>query len=59
LGSLTSKISDDIDEYKRLCEIHNEDIQYINGHFSEGQFFSGSPDCYGKHAERLRKTNRN
>jgi hypothetical protein len=48
MGSIMSAISDDIDEYVRLCEKYNEKVQYS----------SGSADCYGEHARKLKERNR-
>jgi len=45
MGSILSRISDDIREYERLCEKYNEPVQYDGN----------TPDCYGKHAMQLQR----
>lgn len=46
MGSILSKISDDIDEYVALCKHFGEPVQRSPT--------SGNPDCYGKHADVLK-----
>lgn len=48
MSDIISAIHDDIEEYVRLCKLHNEEVQYVRdayGHMVE--------DCYGEHAEKL------
>jgi hypothetical protein len=45
MGSIIGAIYDDINEYILLCKQYNEKIQYSHG----------SEDCYGKHANKLKK----
>jgi hypothetical protein len=44
MGSIMSAISDDIQEYRDLCDRYGERIQHSHG----------SPDCYGEHAKQLK-----
>jgi hypothetical protein len=43
MSDILSAIQDDIDEYKGLCELYRETVEYSDG----------SPDCYGDHCKEL------
>lgn len=45
MGNIVSAISDDINEYERLCAEYCEPI-HMTGR--------GIPDCYGTHAKELK-----
>jgi hypothetical protein len=44
MGSIISKISEDIDQYVWLCEYYDEKPEYSHG----------SESCYGEHAKKLK-----
>jgi hypothetical protein len=46
-------IYEDIEEYKDLCRKYNEKIRYTSDYYG-----NNIPDCYGKHANKLKKRNR-
>ena len=50
MSSTMTAISDDIAEYKRLCELFNKPVQYKRNYYG-----ILGVDCYGAHAEKLRK----
>lgn len=50
MSSTMTAISDDIAEYKRLCELFNEPVQYKRNYYG-----ILGVDCYGEHAEKLSK----
>lgn len=52
MSSLMSAISDDIREYRRLCELFNEKVQYKRTYYG-----SLLEDCYSDHAKKLTKLN--
>lgn len=48
MGDIMKKVSEDIDEYVKLCRYFSEEIKYSRdyyGHMIE--------DCYGNHAKKL------
>ena len=47
MGDLMKAISEDIDAYVALCEKYGERVREKDS----------SPDCYGKHAKKLRDRN--
>lgn len=49
MGSITSAVSDDIDEYEALCRRYGEEVRYAS---AAG---GSTPDCYGSHAEELKR----
>jgi hypothetical protein len=44
VSDILSAIQDDIDQYKELCALYKEEVRYTDGN---------SPDCYGKHSDKL------
>ena len=50
MSDLMSAICDDIREYRRLCELYDEDVQYQDDYY-------GIPveNCYGEHATKLKE----
>jgi len=50
MSSIMTAIADDIREYRRLAELFNESVQY-----KRTAYGSLLEDCYGEHAEKLRK----
>jgi len=52
MGSINSAISDDMDDYKDLCKKFNEKPQYTPDHYGNMLL-----DCYGQHANELKKRN--
>lgn len=53
MGDILSAIAYDIFEYERRCEKYGEEVQMIRSRRGEP-----SPDCYGVHAEELKKRER-
>lgn len=47
MGSILSAISDDINEYRWLCQHFREKVQHERGVYG--------PDCYGPHAKLLER----
>lgn len=54
MSDLMSAIRDDIREYKRLCRLYGEEVQYTRDTY--GILIE---DCYGKHAIELQYRKRN
>jgi len=50
MSDLMSAIHDDIQEYRRLCELYDEDVQY-----QEDYYNIPVENCYGKHATKLKE----
>lgn len=50
MSDLLSAIRDDINEYKRLCDLYGEQVQY-----SRDNYGIEIADCYGEHAKSLKK----
>ena len=48
MSSSMTAIAFDIAEYKRLCDIYREQIQYVIDYYG-----NQVPDCYGAHANGL------
>lgn len=53
MGDILSAIADDIREYERRCKKYGEEVQIIRSGWGEP-----SPDCYGVHAEELKRRER-
>lgn len=50
MSDIMSAISYDIEIYEDLCERFNEEVQYSRDYYGNMLV-----DCYGEHAEKLRK----
>lgn len=46
MSDILSAIAEDIKKYEELCERYGEEVRMKDG----------SPDCYGEHANELRKS---
>lgn len=48
MTDIMSKIADDLEEYQSLCKKYGEKVQT-----TQDRWGKSSPDCYGKHAQKL------